>query len=83
MLILSRRNGESIRINDDVSITVLQVKGGQVKLGINAPREVAVHREEVYERLAQSSTAGFTANHNADERESMTAPESRKVVESA
>lgn len=52
MLILSRRNGESIRIGDEVTITVLQVKGGQVKIGINAPREVAVHREEVYRRLS-------------------------------
>jgi len=53
MLILSRRNGESIRIGDEVTITILQVKGGQVKIGINAPREVAVHREEVYKRLSE------------------------------
>ena len=56
MLILSRRNGESIRIGDEVIITVLQCKGGQVKIGINAPRDVAVHREEVYERLQQDLT---------------------------
>jgi len=53
MLILSRRIGESIRIGDEVTITILQIKGGQVKIGINAPKEVAVHREEVYERLTQ------------------------------
>ena len=53
MLILSRRNGESIRIGDEVTITILQVKGGQIKIGINAPREVAVHREEVYRRLSE------------------------------
>lgn len=53
MLILSRRNGESIRIGDEVTITILQCRGGQVKIGINAPREVAVHREEVYDRLKQ------------------------------
>lgn len=52
MLILSRRQGESIKIGDEVTVTILQARGGQVKIGINAPREVAVHREEVYLRLA-------------------------------
>ena len=51
MLILTRRMGESVMIGDDVSITVLGVKGNQVRLGINAPRSVAVHREEIYERI--------------------------------
>jgi carbon storage regulator len=51
MLILSRRTGESIRIGDEVMITVLQTKGGQVKIGIDAPRDVAVHREEIYLRM--------------------------------
>lgn len=53
MLILSRRSGESIRIGDEVTITILQIKGGQIKIGINAPKEIAVHREEVFQRLAQ------------------------------
>jgi len=51
MLILTRRMGESLRINDDVSITVLGIKGNQVRLGIDAPREVEVHREEIYQRI--------------------------------
>ena len=51
MLILTRRIGESIRINDDVSITILGSKNSQIRLGINAPREVEVHREEVFQRI--------------------------------
>lgn len=51
MLILTRRIGETIRINDDISVTVLSVNGQQVKLGITAPADVAVHREEIYERI--------------------------------
>ena len=51
MLILTRRVGETIRINDDLSIQVLGICGQQVRLGITAPDEVAVHREEVYERI--------------------------------
>ena len=50
MLILTRRVGETIRINDDISIQVLGICGQQVRLGITAPADVAVHREEVYER---------------------------------
>jgi carbon storage regulator len=51
MLVLMRRGGESLIINDDISITVLGVKGNQVRFGINAPKEVSVHREEIYERI--------------------------------
>ncbi len=51
MLILTRRVGETIRIGEDVSVTVLGVKGNQVRLGIAAPKTVAVHREEIYERI--------------------------------
>ena len=51
MLILTRRVGETVMIGDDVTITVLGVKGNQVRVGINAPKSVAVHREEIYERL--------------------------------
>ena len=51
MLILTRRVGETIMVGDDVTITVLGVKGNQIRLGINAPREIAVHREEIYERI--------------------------------
>ena len=51
MLILTRRVGETVMIGDDVTITVLGVKGNQVRVGINAPKSVAVHREEIYERI--------------------------------
>jgi carbon storage regulator len=52
MLILTRREGEALRLGDDITITVVSVKGGNVRLGITAPRDVAVHREEVFERIA-------------------------------
>ena len=51
MLILTRRVGESLRIGDDVSVTVLGIKGSQVRIGVNAPKTISVHREEVYDRI--------------------------------
>lgn len=51
MLILTRRIGETIIINDDIKIAILGIKGHQVRLGINAPKEVSVHREEIYQRI--------------------------------
>lgn len=51
MLILTRRVNETLMIGDDVTVTVLQVNGSQVRLGINAPRHIPVHREEIYERV--------------------------------
>ncbi|HCE6615345.1 TPA: carbon storage regulator CsrA [Pseudomonas aeruginosa] len=51
MLILIRRVGETLMVGDDVTVTVLGVKGNQVRIGVNAPKEVAVHREEIYQRI--------------------------------
>ncbi len=51
MLILTRRVGESLMVGDDITITVLGVKGNQVRIGVNAPKDVAVHREEIYNRI--------------------------------
>ena len=58
MLILNRRVGETLIIGDDVHITVLGVKGNQVRIGINAPKTVSVHREEIYDRIQREKTDG-------------------------
>jgi carbon storage regulator len=62
MLILTRRVGETLVIGDDVQVTVLGVKGNQVRLGINAPKDVSVHREEIYDRIQQEKDDPDTAN---------------------
>lgn len=57
MLILTRRTGETVMIGNDVTLTVLGVKGNQVRIGINAPKDVPVHREEIYERIKREQLA--------------------------
>lgn len=61
MLILTRRVGETLMIGDEVTVTVLGVKGNQIRLGVNAPREVAVHREEIYDKIKREQE-GSDAN---------------------
>ena len=58
MLILTRRIGETLIVGNDVTVTILAVKGNQVRIGINAPKNVAVHREEIYERIKQERQSG-------------------------
>lgn len=58
MLILTRRVGETLVIGDNVMVTVLGVKGNQVRIGVNAPKDVSVHREEIYERIKREKESG-------------------------
>ncbi len=65
MLILTRRVGETVMIGDDVAVTILGVKGNQVRVGVNAPKEVSVHREEIYERIKREEQAGTAPRRSA------------------
>ena len=71
MLILTRRVGETVMIGNEVTVTVLGVKGNQVRIGVNAPKDVAVHREEIYERIKreedQDSQSGAPSTKMVDD----------------
>ena len=62
MLILTRRVGETLMINDNITVTVLGVKGSQVRIGINAPSDVSVHREEIYQRIQAEKASNESEN---------------------
>lgn len=62
MLILTRRVGETLMINDNITVTVLGVKGSQVRIGINAPTDVSVHREEIYQRIQAEKASNESDN---------------------
>ena len=65
MLILTRRVGETLMIGDEVTVTVLGVKGNQVRIGVNAPKDVSVHREEIYDRIQKEKEGPEVANEEA------------------
>jgi carbon storage regulator len=77
MLILTRRVGETLMIGDDVTVTVLGVKGNQVRIGVAAPNAVAVHREEIYARIKAEQTAEHATLLDVESREDSDAPRVR------
>lgn len=66
MLVLSRKKNESIVINDDITIVVVEIRGDKVRLGVEAPKEVPVHRNEVYEAIRRNQQSGNGPAHEAD-----------------
>ncbi len=67
MLILTRRVGETLVIGDDVTVTVLGIKGNQVRIGVNAPKDVSVHREEIYDRIQREKGGVVAGNEEGNE----------------
>ncbi len=65
MLVLTRRIGETINIGDEVQVTILSIAGSQVRVGVNAPKEIPVHREEVYERIKKEREVKLRGNSDA------------------
>ncbi len=61
MLVLTRKVGQTITVGDDIRITIMEVRGTQVKLGVDAPRDVTIHRQEIYERIQQENVAAADA----------------------
>ncbi|MEO1079685.1 MAG: carbon storage regulator CsrA [Pseudomonadota bacterium] len=70
MLILTRKEGESLRLGDDIVVTVVGVKGGAVRLGVAAPKHIAVHREEIYERVRQEAEGNVSPVKEKDRQAS-------------
>ncbi len=66
MLILTRRVGETLMIGDNVTVTVLGVKGNQIRIGVNAPKEVSVHREEIYLKIQEEKAQNIDGNTSLD-----------------
>ena len=66
MPILTRRNGKSVMVGDDVTVTVLEVKANQVRIGIDAPKDVTVHRQEVYDRICEGASGESMARAETD-----------------
>ena len=68
MLVLTRKSGESIRIGDDIKITVSDIKGKQIRIGIEAPGDITVHREEVYQMILKQNIQAARYDHKGNEK---------------
>ena len=83
MLVLSRQKDESIVIGDDVEVTIVDVRGDKVRLGINAPRSISVHRKEIYEAIQREKQAKAKGNADKNSKTSDTSSPDDKVAEDA